>query len=433
VSGVAAVPAPGVRDAAARVVVLAETYHPLVGGGETQARLLAERLAVRGHEITVLTRRWDPTTARRELVGGVHVRRIPPGGPGGNKRWPMVPFAARELWRMRRRVDVALVLGFRALGLAAIAAKRAYGLPCVFKAESNGEWSGEFLRPGLARFGLAPESAVVAQLLAVRNRALQHADAFVALSSEIERELVAGGVEPDRIRRIGNGVDTARFRPVSAPERTAIRRALGFGADEALVTYTGRLVSYKGLPLLLRVWREIVAELADARLVLVGEGGGDIQNCEAELRDFVAANGMQDRVVFTGAVGNVHELLQASDVFVFPTENEAFGLSLVEAMACGLPCVAAAVGGVPDIVVDGRNGVLVPPGDGAALRQRLLQLLRERRQAAALGRAARATVLERYSADAVTDAYEALIEGASAGTRPKRSRPACVVVSGGAR
>jgi hypothetical protein len=91
----------------------------------------------------------------------------------------------------------------------------------------------------------------------------------------------------------------------------------------------------------------IVDEYPEACLVLVGEGGGDQQACEEELRRSVAIHNLATSVRFTGAVDNVEDWLRAADIFAFPTHDEAFGLSLVEAMACGLPAVSTRVGGWP--------------------------------------------------------------------------------------
>ena len=89
----------------------------------------------------------------------------------------------------------------------------------------------------------------------------------------------------------------------------------------------------------MRVWLEVQRQHPNVKLLVVGAGGLDIHNCEAELKAYVIANGLQDSVHFTGSVENVHEYLQVADIFVFPTENEAFGISLIEAMACGLPAI----------------------------------------------------------------------------------------------
>jgi glycosyltransferase involved in cell wall biosynthesis len=219
------------------------------------------------------------------------------------------------------------------------------------------------------------------------------------------REFLEHGVAPERIRRIPNGVDTTVFRPAAAAERLRLRRELGL-PDVPIAVYTGRLVTYKGLPTLLRAWREVPGAL----LVLVGEGGADVHACERALRETASAPGMQGRVRFAGAVERVEEWLRAADLFVFPTENEAFGLSLVEAMACGLPCVTTRVGGLRDFVIDGVNAHAVPPADDAALASAIASLLGDTGRRAALGQAARRTVEERFSLAVVAGAYAALMD-----------------------
>jgi glycosyltransferase involved in cell wall biosynthesis len=145
-------------------------------------------------------------------------------------------------------------------------------------------------------------------------------------------------------------------------------------------------------------------------LVLVGAGSADMHNCEDALHRYVEEHGLDDRVVFTGGVANVEDYLRAADVFVFPTEKEAFGVSLVEAMACGLPSVATRAGGIADFLVDGSNGLVVEPGSFTQLRDALTTLLAGGDRVAALGQAARTTVLNRFSEDAVTDRYVRLFE-----------------------
>jgi glycosyltransferase involved in cell wall biosynthesis len=403
------VPAPGLR-----VLVLAETFHPVLGGGETQGRLLCERLASRGHEVTVVTRRSEQGLARVDRLGSVRVARVRPGGKGGYKRWGMLGPAAWSLVRRRRDYDVALILGFRALGLV-LPVLRLLEKPAVLKAESMGEMSGAFFDARLGRLGLSRETTPVRLLLAGRNRVLRGADAFVAISRAIRDEMVAAGVAPERITLIPNAVDTSVFRPPTPEEKAGLRRELGLASGETVFVYTGRLVRYKGLPLLLRAWGAVARGRAGLRLLLVGEGGEDMDNCEAELKEYVRRHGLAPSVTFTGGVADVHRYLQASDAFVFPTENEAFGISLVEAMACGLPCLASAAGGVTDIVTPGRDGLLVPPGDGAALEAGLRGLASDPAERARLGWAARATVVERFGVEAVVDEYARLLGAGGAG------------------
>jgi glycosyltransferase involved in cell wall biosynthesis len=180
---------------------------------------------------------------------------------------------------------------------------------------------------------------------------------------------------------------------------------LGLPQTGKIAIYTGRLVSYKGLPLLLRVWQEIQRNHPQVSLVLVGTGGLDIHNCEGDLKAYVEANGLQQSVHFTGSVQNVPEYLQASDMFVFPTENDAFPSSLVEAMTCRLPVITTPVGAIKTIVSDQKNGLLVQPGDFQQLCQAIETLLTDPKLAARLGQAGWQTVQDNYSAEIVTRKY----------------------------
>jgi glycosyltransferase involved in cell wall biosynthesis len=285
------------------------------------------------------------------------------------------------------------------------------GKPVVLKADSQGEMSGAFFSDGLKRFGISSSSLPFRLFLGVRNAFLRRADAHSAITNGLEEELRAGGVREDAIHRIPNCVDTSRFAPVGGDEKLSIRRKLGIPPDARVVTYTGRLVSYKGLPLLLRVWQDLCGHHAGIRLVLVGTGGLDIHNCEEELRTFVDRHRMERSVTFTGGVENVPEYLQASDIFAFPTENDAFPSSLVEAMACRLPVVTTPVGAIPEIVQDGRNGLMVEPGRAEGLFRALDRLLSDPALARGLGEEGWRTVRDRFSADLVTREYLDLFNG----------------------
>lgn len=389
----------------ARVLILTETYWPEVGGGERQARLLASDLAARGHEVTIVARRSRPRLPWRDQDTGARLLRLPPTGHGRWRKWlTVLPAFVVLLWQ-RHRYDVVLVSGFRFLGVPALLARALTGKATVLKADSSGELSGEFFRKGLHMSGLRPESYPVRLALRLRNALLRRADAFVSLSEEMQREFLEQGVAVGLVHRIANGVDLSAFRPASSEERRALRSRLALPAA-AVAVYTGRLVTYKGLPLLVRAWRAI----PEAMLVLVGEGGQDVHACEHELREFAAEQGLGDRVRFAGASDNVQDWLRAADVFVFPTENEAFGLALVEAMACGLACVTTAVGGLEDFVADGVNALAVTPGDEAGLVAAIRLLIADPERRAALARGARVTAESRFDSAANAEAYAVLFE-----------------------
>jgi glycosyltransferase involved in cell wall biosynthesis len=396
----------------ASICILTETFHPVVGGGETQALALAEGLTRRGFAVHVVTRRSDPSLERSERVGPVRVHRLPPAGSGQLKKWGLVFTGLLALVRLRRRHELVFVSGFRILGIPAVLASRLFAKPCILKADSLGEFSGEFFHRGLRQLGLPASFWPFRALLALRNRLLRRCDRFVAVSSAIEEELRVQGVQPESIERIPNGVDVSRFSPVDPEQKESLRDRLQIPRAARTAIFTGRLVSYKGLPLLLQVWEEIQRRHSSARLLLVGSGGLDVDNCEMALRSYVESKGLQQSVHFAGAVENVDEYLQASDVFVFPTEQEAFGISVVEAMACGLPVISTPVGGLADIVTGGENGVCVAVGSYDQLLSALDSLLSDPTLADALGREGRRAAEERFALEAVLDRSVDLFESA---------------------
>jgi glycosyltransferase involved in cell wall biosynthesis len=395
----------GNSRAVPRICLLTETYHPLIGGGETQARILADSLAANGIDAFIMTRRVSRSLRKAEVIDGIAVQRIPPVGMGPLKRWGMLLSALAALGRMRRHYDIVYVSGYKALGISAVLISKLLGKVCILKADSNGEMSGAFFAGGLRRLKLTPSSLIVRPFLAIRNNILRKADLFVAITTDISEELESHGVKRDRICSITNSVDTRRFRPVDRVEKRRLRQRLNVPNKQILVTYSGRLVSYKGLPLLIRVVDRIHQENAAVGFVFVGTGGIDIHNCEKELKEYVRSSRLEDVVHFTGAVSNVHEYLQASDVFVSPTEKDAFPLSIVEAMACGLTVISTRVGGIREIITDGQNGVLIDARDAQQLYDAIRIAIADPARAACIGRAAAEMVQQKYSAEVVGAKY----------------------------
>jgi glycosyltransferase involved in cell wall biosynthesis len=390
---------------------LTETYYPVIGGGETQARSLAEALSAQGLATLVITRRSSATLPRQEKIGGVSLFRLPPTGEAHLKKWGLLLTSGPVLWRQRRQYDVLYVSGFRVLGIAAVLAGWLLGKWCVLKADSQGEMSGDFFSAGLAHLRLPAAWPPFRLFIWARNTILRRADAFVAISGEIADELAASGVAPAKIWRIPNSVDVSRFYPADEEARALLRQRHGLPAASRVVVYAGRLVSYKGLPLLLRAWKEIAAQRDDAQLWLVGAGGLDIHNCEAELRGYVRENQLEGSVFFAGSVPDVSEYLRVADIFAFPTEKEGFSVALIEAMACGLAVVSTNVGGLKDILQDGANALVVPANDYDRFVAALACLLNDGTLRQLLGEAARQSVQACYTREAVTQRYIDLFTG----------------------
>ncbi len=395
-----------------KVCIFTETYYPVVGGGETQARLLAKGLIANEHSVVVLTRRSDAALSRHENYGDVSVYRLAPVGSGQLKKWGLLFSSLPALIRLRDQYDLIFVSGYRIIGLTAVIVGKLFRKPVILKADSQGEMSGEFFESGLRKFGIARSSLPFRLFLAFRNMILKKADAFSAISSEIASEWTSRGVPLNKIHMIPNGVDTALFAPANAEQKLFLREQLNLPQAATIAIYTGRLVSYKGLPLLLKVWNEIRVRHENAILLLAGTGGLDIHNCEAQLHDYVTSAGLEKYVWFLGPVQNIPEYLRAADLFVFPTENDAFPSSLIEAMSCGLPLVTTLVGAIKTIVVHQETGLIVQPGNFEQLFEALDVMVSNKALASRLGQSARQIVEERYSAGSTLGKYLSLFESA---------------------
>jgi len=386
-----------------RICLLAEAFYPIVGGAESHSKLLARELVDRGHEVVVVTRRVDASLSTFDQIEGADVHRVPPSGYPRLGKYFMIPAAAHALYRLRHDYDLIYVCGLRVLGVVGVAMATLFGKACVLRSESEGELAGAFVRTDFVRRHPVLDGALT-EGIQLRNRVLMGTDRFISISTAITEEYLDVGVDQRQITTIPNGVDTERFRPPSDSEAARLRSELGL-PEKWVLTYTGKLNRGKGLTVLLEAWRELMERTQDIHLVLVGSGSGQYLSCEDELRTYVREHGLEEHVTFTGYVENVEEYLMASDAFVLPSESEAFGLSLCEAMACGLPCIGTTVGGIPDFVTDEENGLLGPPGDGTALEDAIWQLYSEEEMGRELGEKARTTVQQRFSMQAIAEAH----------------------------
>lgn len=394
-------------EARPRVCLLTGSYFPVVGGGEAHARLLSGEFRRLGVPVLVLTGHKVAASPAFEWVDGVPVHRVPPAGYPRLGKYLMLGSSFWRLIKMRRDYDVIYVCGIRTLGLVAVLAARLLGKKCVLRAESRGELSGWFIwgKPGgqmnplLKAFFILPVMA--------RNVVLRKADIFLSIAGVIREEYEACRVPATKIVDIPNGIDEARFSPVSPEARLVLRRKLGLPASR-LFAYTGKLNRGKGLEFLVRVWKVWVARHPDCTLLLIGSGAGEFLSCETELRDYVEQNGLRDAVLFAGSVSNVQEYLQSSDFFVFASESEALPLALLEALAVGLPVLASDIGGCRAIITDGQDGLLAPVNNEAAWLAGLETLLAHPAQAEDRGRAGRATVAAKFSITQVAREHLAL-------------------------
>ena len=242
--------------------------------------------------------------------------------------------------------------------------------------------------------------------MALRMRCRPYAR-VVAISRTVAAELARAGVDSARCRLIPSAVDPRRFAP-PAEARASLRRAFGLPRTARVALVVAQLIPRKGHGVLLAALQQ--PPLADRDLTVVLLGTGPLR---AALEREIARAGLSGRVMLAGHRPDVERLLPGADLLVHPAVREGLGVAVLEAMAAGVPVVAAAAGGLVDLIRPGIDGRLVPPADPAALAAAVAALL----DAPALGRAcaaaARARVIARFGVDAMTDAclklYEELV------------------------
>lgn len=419
-----------------RIYIAVADFHPSLGGTEQQARMHSHLLRERGCETTVVTFRHHPSWPRRDVVDGVPVIRV--------AGWPLIHRQERRaplrklsylmamaimgwtLWRQRRHYDIVHVYKLNVLALSAALVCRVTGTPLLVSVRATGVGDATRL-PNDASWGAglpdraAPVSPVAEHLrmdgdledlerigrvgvrltryLLRRNGAV-----VVALSSQTQTYLAAHHFELPHVHLVPNGVDIIRFAPPRA-EPSSNERA-------QTVICVSKLRYQKGIDVLLRAWRLVRDQVPQARLIVVGDGP-----LEESLQHLAKTLDIADSVEFTGRQTDVPTQLHRGGLAVLASRYEGMPNAILEAMACGLPCVATRVSGSEDIIQHGMNGLLVEPEDVDGLAQALLTLLRDPALARTYGRAARAAVENHYALEHIMDVYMRLYEDMADGRK----------------
>ncbi|MCC9595869.1 MULTISPECIES: glycosyltransferase [unclassified Rubrivivax] len=232
----------------------------------------------------------------------------------------------------------------------------------------------------------------------------------IAVSAAVRDNLIAAGYAADTVTVVRNGVPE-----VGTPDRAALRRELGIPQDAFVAVNAGRFIPDKGQDLLVQAMHDLPASV---HVVLIGAPD------TAYGRQVLQTAAGLERLHFAGYRRDAADLLRAFDAYVLSSRREALPLAIVEAMSAALPIVATRVGGVPEIVIDGRNGLLVEPGDAGALAQALGKLAANPEMARRMGERGRETYSAELTVDLMTrqtlQVYEALrtTSGPAAGNEP---------------
>jgi glycosyltransferase involved in cell wall biosynthesis len=259
---------------------------------------------------------------------------------------------------------------------------------------------------------LAPASRYPLGELAVSRlvgRANRSIDVITTTSEQARREYIESyRVAESKVVNLGAAVPVGA--PVDSRSREATRRELGFGPEHLVGAMVGRLHEGKGIETAIAAVPDVLSRVPHFRLLLVGSGP-----LEGELRGAAAA-APAGAVVFAGTRSDVPAVMAAADLFLSASESETAGLTVLEAMAAGLPVVATGVGGVVEAVEDGVTGILIPPRDRSALADAVVSVASSPDRGGAMGAGAREVVRERFSTERlvrrVGALYERLLGGA---------------------
>jgi D-inositol-3-phosphate glycosyltransferase len=426
-----------------KVALISEHASPLAlaggvdsGGQNIYVANVALHLGRLGHAVDVFTRRESLSTPSVvEMAPNVYVVHVPAGPANVIPKESLLPYMGEfaayltKFFNHERRLGrpySVMHANFFMSGWAALLVKRAVGTPLVTTFHALGKVRRQYQG---ADDGFPDERFEIEAALA------RESDRVVAECPQ-DREDIASLCNGDasRISVVPCGFSSTEFFPVG---RSEARAALGWQNDDFTVLQLGRLVPRKGIDNVIRG----VAQLRrlhgkNARLCVVG-GNSDTPDPKttpeiARLRAIAHEEGVDDCVDFIGRRGRgvLRQFYCASDVFVTTPWYEPFGITPVEAMACGRPVIGSNVGGIRTTVVDGKTGYLVPPRDPVALAQRLSDLVSDPARARAFGDAGRERALKSYTwagvvRDLETVYIEAMASVPAAAARPvQRRRPA---------
>jgi glycosyltransferase involved in cell wall biosynthesis len=402
-----------------RIALISEHASPLAtigsvdaGGQNIYVAHVARGLAAAGHQVDVLTRRDDPgLPARIDMRPGVRVIHIDAGPPrfvpkeALLEHMPAFIRCAQRLFQHSVPYDV-IHANFFMSGLVGLRLRQAYGVPMVMTFHALGL---------VRREHQGSADAFPAARIDIERRVVRHTDRVIAECPQDRADLIRlYEADARRIATVSCGVDVDLFAPSS---QAAARRALGLRPDEFVVLQLGRLVPRKGIDNVIRAVARLDRSIPARLLIVGGESAQPDEMATPEigrLRAVAREHGIESRVTFTGhrQREQLRTCYAAADVFVTTPWYEPFGITPLEAMACGTPVIGSAVGGIQYSVLDGVTGYLVPPRDPVALAERLTHVYNNPALARAMGRAGMRRVRAQFTWDRVAsdlaDVYEAV-------------------------
>ena len=331
-----------------RIAILVSGFPPKwLAGTEIATYNIAKYLARSGHEVHVITS-LDEGLPKESMEKGFYVHRI---FLRKIRFIGIMSFWIKIFWHLKKiKPDIVHVQSI-GIGIPAFLSKKILKKPYIVW----GRGSDIYLPDKFTK--------------SISKLVLKNADAVIALTEDMKREIKK--IYGRDIFVIPNGIDLNKFNNLS---KETLRKRLEIKEDEKIITFVGTLRIVKGVKYLIKAMKIIKQKSPDTKMMLVGDGEE-----REELESLVEELGLKERVKFIGRVQNeeIPQYMVASDVFVLPSLSEGFPVTVLEAMASGVPMIATNVGGLPEIIKDGENGFLVEPKNPEEIAEKVLLLLED--------------------------------------------------------
>jgi L-malate glycosyltransferase len=378
---------------------IAVACFPTLGGSGIVATEVGARLAARGHSVRFFAEQCPPRLDLAAPRVSLECVSMHAPAPGGSSNYPLA--LAAVLASAADSCDVihahyAVPHAASAVLARAIVAKSGGRVPRIVTTLHGTD---------VTMLGADPAMSALVRYTTAESDALTVPSAWLR-----ERAIEVLGLRERRIEVIPNFVDPAAFVPRAGDLRRLFPQLSGWDdpARRPRVLWHGS--SFRALKRVADAVRALalLRKAREVALVLVGEGPE-----RPRVQALAAQLGVADRVLCLGALPHFAELLACADLFLLPSETESFGLAALEALACGVPVVASAVGGLPEVVRHADTGLLVPPADPEALAAAIASLLDDEPRRLRMAQAARVDAVARFSPEPAIDAYERVLVGAS--------------------
>lgn len=380
-------------------------WHGLRGGMEIHGRNLLERLSEKGHKISVISTK-HPEGKEFEEIKGIKIYYLKNTTFGSSRKgWRKQ--ALKKFRDIEKREDIDLVLSQQTAGYSVVKIAKSMGIPFVtimhgcetmiFSSVLN--QVRNFKRGYLSLFKAFLSSvyySILQELYILRNSSL-----IIAVSDTVAKVIANRPfIDKNKLKVINHGINMDLFK-ISEDETKTTRKKLNILYHEKVILFLSFITKQKGADIAIRSFKRLVNENKNLKLIIAGNG-----EYLDEAKSLVNQLDIKPNVIFTGFIPNqdASKYYNAADIFIFPTLRlESFGIVIIEAMACGRPIIASNIGGIPDVIDDSINGLLIPPGNIDELTKKTLFLLKNKDFANKLAINAREKAVQKFSLEKMVE------------------------------